>query len=94
MKRILIYFFCLAITLQSVVGQLFLFDYSTGSFGMSSSVTTLFERNASDKRGDGSSYDISQKDINVEHKHTDLSYPGSSRFVTASAVEHCIGLHL
>ncbi len=91
MKRILTYLFCFSITLQSVLGQFLLFDYSTGSFGLLPSVASLF----SDKTATDRIYlpvtDISEENIeNIkENKIPETTaHTGGLRFVRDLAGEH------
>ncbi|MEA4903551.1 MAG: hypothetical protein VB098_09625 [Petrimonas sp.] len=89
MKRILIYLFCVSITLQSMPGQFLPLDYTTGSFALLPAVTSLF----SDKTETDHSHflltDTPGKNIKEVQENNNSN---NLKFVCDSAMDHLFSL--
>lgn len=66
-KRIIIYLFCLSITLQSMLGQFLLLDHTTGSFGLLSSGISLFSDRT--ETAQGHVMKVSERDLHDTHEN-------------------------
>lgn len=85
MRRILVYLFCISITLQSIVGQFIFYDHSTDSF------FTSIPNFSSNKKQANTHSSYAADAIREGHSHSrDFSQTTAElpKFVRDSAVEH------
>lgn len=87
-KRIIIYLFCLSITLQSMLGQFLLLDHTTGSFGLLSSGISLFSDRT--ETAQGHVMKVSERDLHDTHENQAQKddNTGNLKFVRDSVMEH------
>ncbi|MFA7492038.1 MAG: hypothetical protein WCZ43_00755 [Proteiniphilum sp.] len=86
-KRILIYLFCLSITLQSALGQFLLVDQTTGTFSLLPPVASLLTGKT--EASHIHTVNVMDKDINeTEENEVPENNCGSLKFVRDSIMEH------
>lgn len=88
MKRILIYLFCLSITIQSALGQFLLVDQTTGTYSLLPSVVSLF----TGKTKSDLTQTANEADRNIagtdENDVLENSYADNLKFVRDTVMEH------